>query len=72
MLRHTFCTHLADAGVAIDVIRELAGHADIRTTTIYTAVHDDRLEDAITHAARQRRGLHKLGAYDNDRGPRHD
>ena len=57
MLRHTFCTHLANAGVAIDVIRELAGHADIRTTTIYTDVHDDRLEDAIEHAERQRRGL---------------
>jgi site-specific recombinase XerD len=35
-----FFTHLADAGV--DVIRELAGHADIRTTTIYTAVNDER------------------------------
>ena len=57
VLRHTFCTHLADAGVAIDVIRELAGHADIRTTTIYTAVHDDRLEDAIDDAQRRRRGL---------------
>ena len=60
VLRHTFCTHLANAGVAIDVIRELAGHADIRTTTIYTDVHDDRLEDAIEHAQRQRRGLAKL------------
>ncbi|MGI8731367.1 MAG: tyrosine-type recombinase/integrase, partial [Solirubrobacteraceae bacterium] len=59
-LRHTFCTHLADAGVAIDVIRELAGHADIRTTTIYTAVHDDRLEDAIAGAERRRRGLGRL------------
>lgn len=59
VLRHTFCTHLANAGVAIDVIRELAGHADIRTTTIYTAVHDDRLEDAIDDAARRRRGLGK-------------
>lgn len=60
VLRHTFCTHLADSGTAIDVIRNLAGHADIRTTTIYTAVHDDRLEDAIEHAERQRRGLAKL------------
>jgi integrase/recombinase XerD len=59
VLRHTFCTHLANAGAAIDVIRELAGHADIRTTTIYTAVHDDRLEDAIENAARRRRGLAK-------------
>lgn len=62
VLRHTFCTHLANAGVAIDVIRELAGHADIRTTTIYTAVHDDRLEDAIAEGERRRRGLGKLAA----------
>ena len=60
VLRHTFCTHLASAGVAIDVIRELAGHADIRTTTIYTDVHDDRLEDAINDAAQRRNGLARL------------
>ncbi len=60
VLRHTFCTHLANTDAPIDVIRELAGHADIRTTTIYTAVHDDRLEDAIEDAARHRGGLGKL------------
>jgi len=40
-LRDTFCTELADRGVAIDVIRELAGHAEIRTTARYAAVHDN-------------------------------
>ena len=63
VLRHTFCTHLADADVPIDVIRQLAGHADIRTTMIYTAVRDDRVEDAIDVAARQRRGLEGRAAY---------
>lgn len=57
VLRHTFCTHLANTGAPIDVIRQLAGHADIRTTTIYTNVADDRLEAAIDHAARQRGGI---------------
>jgi site-specific recombinase XerD len=63
VLRHTFCTHLADADVPIDVIRQLAGHADIRTTTtIYTHVCDDRLEDAIAGAGKRRRGLGRLAA----------
>jgi site-specific recombinase XerD len=56
-LRHTFCTHLADSGADTAVIRELAGHADIRTTTIYTAVSDARLEHAI-----EARSLQGVGA----------
>jgi integrase len=36
VLRHTFCTHLAESGEPIEVIRELA--LDLRTTTIYTDV----------------------------------
>ena len=36
-LRHTFCTDLQRAGVAINVAKELMGHADIQTTAnIYT------------------------------------
>jgi integrase/recombinase XerD len=57
VLRHTFCTHLADAGADVGTIRELARHADIRTTTIYTAVSPDRLEQAIAERTRQRNGL---------------
>jgi site-specific recombinase XerD len=57
VLRQTFCTHLADADTDTAVIRELAGHADIRTTTIYTAVSDARLEHAIAERTRQRNGL---------------
>ena len=60
VLRHTFCTHLADAGADVGVIRELAGHADIRTTTIYTAVNDDRLQDAIAGRRRDRLRLEQL------------
>ena len=56
VLRHTFCTHLADTGADTAVIRELAGHADIRTTTVYTAVSQGRLVDAVDERQRQRRG----------------
>jgi site-specific recombinase XerD len=62
VLRHTFCTHLADAGADTAVIRELAGHADIRTTTIYTAVNPGRLEHAVAERAQRRRGARRAAA----------
>lgn len=46
-LRHTFCTMLAERGVALEVIRELAGHVDVRTTQIYVDVTDQRKTDGI-------------------------
>lgn len=64
MLRHTSCTHLADTGADVGTIRELAGHADIRTTTIYTAVNGDRLESAIAERTRQRQGIRREPTHD--------
>jgi integrase/recombinase XerD len=46
-LRHTFCTMLAERGVALEVIRALAGHVDVRTTQIYVDVSDQRKNDGI-------------------------
>jgi integrase/recombinase XerD len=46
-LRHTFCTMLAERDVALEVIRELAGHVDVRTTQIYVDVSDQRKSDGI-------------------------
>jgi integrase/recombinase XerD len=56
-LRHTFCTMLAERGVALEVIRALAGHVDIRTTQIYVDVTDQRKADGIAALERTRHPL---------------
>jgi integrase/recombinase XerD len=50
MLRHSYATHLHANGVDIRVIKDLLGHEDISTTTIYTSLANEQLSKAYRHA----------------------
>lgn len=45
--RHTFASHLTQIGVSVNVVKELLGHSDIRTTMRYSHLNSSVIREAV-------------------------
>ena len=46
-LRHTYASHLVQAGVPLYTVQKLLGHSSIKTTEIYAHLAPENLQDAV-------------------------